>query len=84
MYYRKLSAQTGFSAKINAETEFYVSEKVRKVHDKGNSVFEHDQSLMSFQVFKSYIATITFLYILRCLGYLLKVTSVLAILQTSV
>ena len=31
---------------------------MRKVDDNGNSVFKHDRFLMSFQVFKSYIATI--------------------------
>ena len=39
---------------------------------------------MSFQMLKSYIANIMFLYNWRYLGYLLKVTSVIGILQTSV
>ena len=41
-----------------AQTEFYVQEQVRKVDDNENSVFKHDRFLMSFQVFKSYTATI--------------------------
>ena len=35
-----------------------------KVNDNKNSVFKHDRFLMSFQVFKSYIATFMF-YILE-------------------
>ena len=41
-----------------AQTEFYVQEQVRRVDDNENSVFKHDRFLVSFQVFKSCIATI--------------------------
>ena len=38
----------------------YMYLQVRIVDDNENSVFKHDRFLMSFQVFKSYIATIMF------------------------
>ena len=40
---------------------------MRKVDDNENSVFKHDQFLMSFQVFKSYMATILDRYICQTL-----------------
>ena len=42
------------------QTEFYVQEQVRKVDGNENSVFKQDWFVMSFQVFKSYMATIMF------------------------
>ena len=38
----------------------YIYEQVRIVDDNEKSVFKHDRFLMSFQVFRSYIATIMF------------------------
>ena len=38
----------------------YIKEQVRKVDDNMNSVFKQDRFLMSFQVFKSYVANIMF------------------------
>ena len=38
----------------------YIYEQVRIVDDNENFVFKHDRFLMSFQVFKYYIATIMF------------------------
>ena len=55
-----------------------------KVDCKEKSVRKHDWFLMVFHVFKSYIATIMFLYISRRLGCLFKVTSIIGILHMSV